>query len=256
VLPPESVVWPPVPLWPPGAEEAEVAPPWATVPAELAAGDVVPPDHRVDESVLVAPPLWPPVWTELPPAMPPVAAISPVPELPPGPVAPPADPSWFTLGALLLQARPIAHANRVETSLVFMGVGVPVSVTDLKAFFTLKHRNSGKTPSREMSLMWDLLSPFEPDAGKHSDMGTLKGSHALRPPTCHPSPLASPCGDFGTCTLPTTPARCARALALGLARWCAADEGAREAPRAGRVGCPSRRTGGLPTRPSTIVAIP
>jgi hypothetical protein len=33
-----------------------------------------------------------------------------------------------------------------------------------------------------------------------------------------PPPLASPFGDFGTCTLPTTPARYARALALGLAK--------------------------------------
>jgi hypothetical protein len=125
---------------------------WPPVPAELEENDVVPPDHRVDESVLVAPPLWPPVWTELPPVVPPVDALAPVPELAPGLVAPPADPSWFTLGALLLQARPIAHANRADTSLVFMGVGVPVSVTDLKVFFTLKHRNSGKTPSREMSF--------------------------------------------------------------------------------------------------------
>ena len=119
VLPPETVVWPPVPLLPPGPEDTEVAPPvvWPPVPAELEEGDVVPPDNRVEESVLVAPPPWPPLWTELPPAMPPV------PELPPGPVAPPADPFWFTLGALLLQARPIAHAKRVESSFVFMGVG-------------------------------------------------------------------------------------------------------------------------------------
>jgi len=33
-----------------------------------------------------------------------------------------------------------------------------------------------------------------------------------------PTPLASPFGDFGTCTFPTTPARFARALALGLAK--------------------------------------
>jgi hypothetical protein len=123
VLPPESVVWPPVPLWPPGPEEAEVAPPWPPVPAELEEG--VPPDNRVEESVLVAPPPWPPIWTglPLPPVVSPVDALPPVPELAPGPVAPPADPSWFTLGALLLQARPITQANNVETSLVFMGVG-------------------------------------------------------------------------------------------------------------------------------------
>jgi hypothetical protein len=40
---------------------------------------------------------------------------------------------------------------------------------------------------------------------------------ALRPPTCHHPTLASPFGDFGTRTFPTTPARYARALALGLA---------------------------------------
>ena len=39
------------------------------------------------------------------------------------------------------------------------------------------------------------------------------------PPTRDPSLVASPFGDFGTCTFPTTPARYARALALGLARW-------------------------------------
>jgi hypothetical protein len=39
---------------------------------------------------------------------------------------------------------------------------------------------------------------------------------ALRPPT--PTPLASPFGDFGTGTFPTTPARYARALTLGLAK--------------------------------------
>ena len=125
LLPPEGVVWPPVPVWPPGPEEAEVAPPvvWPPVPAELEEGDVVPPDNRVDDGVVVAPPPWPPVWTEPPPVVPPVDALPPVPELAPGPVAPPAEPSWFTLGALLPQARPIAHANMVETSLVFMGVG-------------------------------------------------------------------------------------------------------------------------------------
>ena len=96
---------------------------WPPVPAELEEGDVVPADNRVDEGVLVAPPPWLPVWIELPKVVPPVGALPPVPELPPGRVAPPDDPFWFTLEALLLQARPIAHANRVETSLVFMGVG-------------------------------------------------------------------------------------------------------------------------------------
>jgi hypothetical protein len=45
-------------------------------------------------------------------------------------------------------------------------------------------------------------------------MGTLE---PFGPPPATPTPLASPFGDFGTCTFPTTPARCARALALGLA---------------------------------------
>ena len=49
-------------------------------------------------------------------------------------------------------------------------------------------------------------------------MGTLKGfALPFGPPPATASPLASPFGDFGTCTFPTTPARFARALALGLA---------------------------------------
>ena len=135
VLPPESVVWPPVPPSPPGPEEAEVAPPWPPVPAELEGGDVVPPDNRVEKGVLVAPLPWPPVWTELPPVVSPMDALPAVPELPPGPVAPPVDPSWLTLGALLLQARPIAHANKVETSLVFMGVGNSGECDGFEGFF-------------------------------------------------------------------------------------------------------------------------
>ena len=148
VLPPKSVVWPPVPVWPPGPEEAEVAPAWPPVPAELEKGDVVPPDKRVEESVLVAPPPWPPVWTglPLPPVVPPVDALAPVPELPPSPVAPPADPSWFTLGALLLQARPIAHANRVETSLVFMGVGSSGECDGFHCLFHAQASQFGQDP--------------------------------------------------------------------------------------------------------------
>ena len=50
-------------------------------------------------------------------------------------------------------------------------------------------------------------------------MGTLKGfASPFGPPPAASSPLASPFGDFGTCTFPTTPARYARALALGLAK--------------------------------------
>jgi hypothetical protein len=62
-------------------------------------------------------------------------------------------------------------------------------------------------------------------------MGTLKGFAPPFGPPPASSPLASPFGDFGTCTFPTTPARYARVLALGLARWSAAGE-----------------AGGLPTR--------
>jgi hypothetical protein len=50
-------------------------------------------------------------------------------------------------------------------------------------------------------------------------MGTLKGfASPFGPPPATSSPLASPFGDFGTCTFPTTPARYARVLALGLAK--------------------------------------
>ena len=50
-------------------------------------------------------------------------------------------------------------------------------------------------------------------------MGTLRGfAPPCGPPPATSSPLASPYGDFGTCTFPTTPARYARALALGLAK--------------------------------------
>ena len=61
------------------------------------------------------------------------------------------------------------------------------------------------------------------------------------PPPATTSPLASPFGDFGTCTSHTTPARYARALARGLARWYAAGEGARSAERAGWVVRPEGR---------------
>jgi hypothetical protein len=75
----------------------------------------------------------------------------------------------------------------------------------------------------------------------------------LRPATRRPTPLAAPFGDFGTCTCPTSPARSARALALGLARWYAAsNEGAREARGVGAGGVgPDVPAGGarrLPTR--------
>jgi dihydropteroate synthase len=92
----------------------------------------------------------------------------------------------------------------------------------------------------------DLLASWEPS----------KGSQPLRPPPATPSPLASPFGDFGTRTFPTTPARYARALALGLAM--PSDDGAPPATRAheargGRGGLsgpevPVGEAGGLPTR--------
>jgi hypothetical protein len=63
-------------------------------------------------------------------------------------------------------------------------------------------------------------------------MGTLKGfASPFGPPPATSAPLASPFGDFGTCTFPTTPARCARALALGLA--IPSRDGARRATLAG-----------------------
>jgi hypothetical protein len=50
-------------------------------------------------------------------------------------------------------------------------------------------------------------------------MGTLGGfAPPVGPPPATTTPLASPFGDFGTCTFPTTPARYASALALGLAK--------------------------------------
>jgi hypothetical protein len=50
-------------------------------------------------------------------------------------------------------------------------------------------------------------------------MGTLGGfASPFGPPPATTSTLASPFGDFGTCTFPTTPARYARVLALGLAK--------------------------------------
>jgi hypothetical protein len=74
------------------------------------------------------------------------------------------------------------------------------------------------------------------DAAQEADVKPLrwepwKGSHALRPPKPTPAPLA----------------------ALGLARWCAAGEGAREARGVGRLaGRPEvpagGKAGGLPTR--------
>jgi hypothetical protein len=49
-------------------------------------------------------------------------------------------------------------------------------------------------------------------------MGTLKGfAPPFGPPPATPTPLASPFGDVGTCTVPPTPARYACALAFGLA---------------------------------------
>jgi len=77
-------------------------------------------------------------------------------------------------------------------------------------------------------------------------MGTLGGfAPPFGPTPASPTPLASPFGDFGTCTFPTTPARSARALALGLANP-SRDGRARSARGAGvgRVG-PSPRRGAL-----------
>ena len=89
--------------------------------------------------------------------------------------------------------------------------------------------------------------------------GNLKGfATPFGPPPATSSPLASPFGDFGTCTFPTTPARYARALALGLAKPCAlasaGNEGARAARGAGRVaGRPEVPVGGAHLRPRESV---
>ena len=49
-------------------------------------------------------------------------------------------------------------------------------------------------------------------------MGTLRGfAPPFGPTPASPHPARFPFGDFGTCTFPTTPARYAPALALGLA---------------------------------------
>jgi hypothetical protein len=54
-------------------------------------------------------------------------------------------------------------------------------------------------------------------------LGTLRGfAPPFGPPPATATSLVSPFGDFGTCTFPTTPARYARALALGLAKLYAA----------------------------------
>ena len=85
-------------------------------------------------------------------------------------------------------------------------------------------------------------------------MGARRGfAPPFGPPPAASSPLASPFGDFGTCTFPTTPARYARALALGLANPSrdGAPRAALARPSAkarwvGRVGGPSRRPAGSP----------
>ena len=168
VLPLESAVWPPVPLWPPGPDEDEVAPPWPPVLAKLEEGDVVPPDSRGEEGVLVAPPPWPPFWTELPPAVPPVATLPPVPELPADPVVPPAHAFWFTLGAVPLQARPIAHANRVETSLVFMGVGSSGECDGLEGSFHAQASQSCQDPGWGNVVFQKSVIAIKPDVGEHA----------------------------------------------------------------------------------------
>jgi hypothetical protein len=68
----------------------------------------------------------------------------------------------------------------------------------------------------EAGCMLDGLAPRR-NQGFFGHGNPERVRFALRPPTCHHPTLASPFGDFGTCTFPTTPARDARALALGLA---------------------------------------
>jgi hypothetical protein len=125
VAPPEDVVSPPLLAPPPRLDDVETVPPviW---PALLAPSpeleEVIPPEDCVEEKVvLLVPPIWPPVLMELAKVAPPVDAIPPVPELPPSAAVPPADPSWFTLGALLLHARPSRHAKTTGRPFVFIG---------------------------------------------------------------------------------------------------------------------------------------
>jgi hypothetical protein len=93
-------------------------PPLLAPPPELE--EVIPPEDRVEEVVLVVPPISPPLLIELAKVVPPIDAIPPVPRLPPTTV-PPADPSWFRLGALLLHARPSKHAKTTKPAFVFIG---------------------------------------------------------------------------------------------------------------------------------------
>jgi hypothetical protein len=66
--------------------------------------------------------------------------------------------------------------------------------------------------------------------------------------------VGPPFGSFGTYPPTTTPARCARALALGFAipSRGAAGEGARESARGGRGGLSVPKAGGLPTRLESV----
>jgi hypothetical protein len=89
------------------------------VPPGLDKAELIPPEENV--AVLLVPPIWPPVLIELGKVAPPIDAIPPVPELPPSTTVPPADPSWITLGALLLHARPSKHAKTTEPAFVFIG---------------------------------------------------------------------------------------------------------------------------------------
>ena len=68
-----------------------------------------------------------------------------------------------------------------------------MSVTDLQVFFTLKHRNSGKTPSRGMSFIWDLLLTIRAERGKAPGLALLSPSRSiLRSDSCERLPLLTP----------------------------------------------------------------
>jgi hypothetical protein len=89
----------------------------------------------------------------------------------------------------------------------------------------------------------------------HGNPGRVR--FALRPPTRHPCPARFPLRGLQDLHLPPPHPLAtlapSRSASPPLPRWCAAGEGAREARGAGRVGCPSRRAGGLPTRPGSRV---
>jgi len=118
---------------------------------------------------------------------------------------------------VLMTAKHVRHLPVFEDSR-FLGV---ISIGDVvKAIISEKQSL--------IDQLHDYISGKFGSHVRHGNPGRVRS--ALRPPTRH-----------------RLPARFARPRHT-LPRWCAAGEGAREARGVGRVGCPSRRAGGLPTR--------